>query len=185
MSKLIPVIITTCALVAFSGCARKIKGSADSSMAGQGQANGPIEEIQIDTTTAGLDATSASAYGDNFEETRTRVDAAGLAPLYFSFDSDLVPELEVEKVNAAVLYLQQHNDQVMVVEGHCDERGSSEYNVSLSELRANAVKNYMVTLGIAAERIQTHAFGEEKPAVLGSDENSLSKNRRAEFVPYK
>ena len=69
----------------------------------------------------------------------------------------------------------------VLIEGHCDERGTDEYNLALGERRALAVRRYLVALGISADRLHTISYGEEKPAVLGSDEAAWSKNRRAEF----
>jgi peptidoglycan-associated lipoprotein len=74
---------------------------------------------------------------------------------------------------------------VVVVEGHCDERGSNEYNLSLGENRATIVRNYLVQGGISADRIQTRSYGKEKPAVVGNDESAYSLNRRGEFAIYQ
>ena len=74
---------------------------------------------------------------------------------------------------------------VLVVEGHCDERGSNEYNLSLGENRAQAIRATLVSKGIAADRIQTRSYGEEKPAAIGSGESVWSLNRRGEFSLYQ
>jgi peptidoglycan-associated lipoprotein len=70
----------------------------------------------------------------------------------------------------------------VTVEGHCDERGTREYNLALGERRANAAKNYLVSLGVQASRIQTISYGKERPAVVGSDESAWAQNRRAVTV---
>ena len=69
----------------------------------------------------------------------------------------------------------------IVVEGHCDERGTNEYNLGLGERRANSVKNYLVSLGVSASRIRTISYGEEKPFAAGHDESAWKLNRRAHF----
>ena len=69
----------------------------------------------------------------------------------------------------------------MTIEGHCDERGSEEYNLALGERRANAVKRYMVDLGVPSSQLRTVSFGEAKPAVVGHDESAWRYNRRTEF----
>ena len=74
---------------------------------------------------------------------------------------------------------------MVIVEGNCDERGSNEYNLSLGELRAISIRDYLVTLGIDAQRIQSKSYGEEKPAVTGHDEGAWSKNRRGEFAVFQ
>ena len=73
----------------------------------------------------------------------------------------------------------------MVVEGNCDERGSNEYNMSLGENRALAVRSHLVNLGISADRIQTRSYGEEKPAVTGTGEEVWHLNRRCEFARFQ
>ena len=73
----------------------------------------------------------------------------------------------------------------MIVEGNCDDRGSNEYNLSLGDLRAISIRDYMATLGIAGDRMQTKSYGEEKPAVSGSGEEAWSLNRRGEFAIFK
>ena len=80
-------------------------------------------------------------------------------------------------------YLLENTQYHVIVEGHCDERGSDEYNRTLGERRALAVKDYLVNLGVGAERIETVSYGEEKPAVPDATTDSQhGKNRRAEFV---
>ncbi|HEY5657601.1 MAG TPA: peptidoglycan-associated lipoprotein Pal [Myxococcota bacterium] len=71
---------------------------------------------------------------------------------------------------------------VVTIEGHCDERGSSEYNLALGERRANAVKRYLVDLGVSSSKLRTVSFGEERPAVQGHDESAWRYNRRADFA---
>lgn len=188
MSKMLPVaVLALTVLVTFTGCSRKIASPNQGPMtAGLDDFTSLSDDVMIDTTSLdNLDDPSKAAYGARFEDTRTRIEDSGLSTLYFSFDSYLVPETEVEKVNAAVQYLNTNPAHVMIIEGHCDERGSNEYNVSLSEQRALAVKNYMMNLGITEDRIQTRAFGEENPVSLGIGEEIFRLNRRGEFVPYQ
>ena len=78
-------------------------------------------------------------------------------------------------------FLADNPDHVANVDGHCDERGSNEYNLSLGEQRAQSVRTYLITAGIDAARIQTRSFGKEKPAAQGADEGAMAKNRRAEI----
>jgi len=73
-------------------------------------------------------------------------------------------------------------DAKILVEGHTDERGTNEYNLALGDRRANAVKDYLVSLGVSSSRIETISYGEEKPLCMGSDEECWQKNRRAHFV---
>ena len=120
-----------------------------------------------------------------FEDLYTRCTDVDFAPVYFGFDSTVVPQGELGKIDAVAQHLTAKTDRVVVVEGHCDERGSNEYNMSLGENRAIIIRNYLVQNGIAADRIQTRSYGEEKPAVMGSDESAFSRNRRGEFAIYQ
>jgi peptidoglycan-associated lipoprotein len=76
-------------------------------------------------------------------------------------------------------WLSRYPGKAVTIEGHCDERGTREYNLALGERRANAAKNYLIGLGVQASRISTVSYGKERPIALGSDEASWAKNRRA------
>jgi peptidoglycan-associated lipoprotein len=105
-----------------------------------------------------------------------------LSTVYFDFDrSDLTePTRQTLRKNAD--WLEGHGELNVVVEGHCDERGSIEYNLALGERRANAVRDYLIDLGVERSRLRIVSFGEERPAVPGTGESVWSRNRRAEFV---
>ena len=120
-----------------------------------------------------------------FEDLYTRCTDVNFAPVYFGFDSTVVPQGELGKIDAVAQHLTAKTDRVVVVEGNCDERGSSEYNMSLGENRAIIIRNYLVQSGIAADRIQTRSYGAEKPAVDGHDESAWAKNRRGEFAIFQ
>jgi len=109
----------------------------------------------------------------------------GLEVVYFAFDSSTLAPSELFKIERAAGYLRSNPRHVMIVEGHCDERGSAEYNLSLGEFRAQAVRSYLISLGIEGNRLQTRSFGFEKPAVIGSGEAVWAQNRRAVFAVYK
>ena len=120
-----------------------------------------------------------------FEEYCTRCADVDFAPVYFGFDSAVVPQGEIGKIDLVVQHLAERPERVVVVEGNCDERGANEYNMALGENRAGIIRNYLVQSGIDAARIQTRSFGEEKPAVDGHDESAWALNRRAEFAIYQ
>jgi peptidoglycan-associated lipoprotein len=102
--------------------------------------------------------------------------------VYFDFDSsEVLPEYrEVLKQNAR--YLVDNPDARVRLEGHTDERGSREYNIGLGERRAQAVRQVLMLQGVSAGQISTVSYGEERPAVLGSDEEAWALNRRVELV---
>jgi peptidoglycan-associated lipoprotein len=105
-----------------------------------------------------------------------------LKDIRFDFDRyDIRPEdVETLKQNAALLA--RYPKVKIQIEGHCDERGTVQYNLALGERRANSAKQYLITLGISADRLGTISYGEEKPADAGHNEEAWAKNRRAHFV---
>ena len=105
-----------------------------------------------------------------------------LKPVFFELDSsDLTPAaIAVLNENAAVL--KRFPTWAVTIEGHCDERGTAEYNLALGERRAIAARAYLVSLGIAADRLRTVSYGKEFPFDPGHDESAFAKNRRAHFV---
>lgn len=102
--------------------------------------------------------------------------------IHFDFDKfDLRPDaLEVLEANAD--WLKQHTAFSLVIEGHCDERGTNEYNMVLGDKRANAARNWLVDAGVNPSRIRTISYGEERPLAPGHSESAWSRNRRAEFT---
>ena len=103
--------------------------------------------------------------------------------VFFSFDRyDLTPEAQATLQKQAA-WLKAYPQTTVVVEGHCDERGTREYNLALGERRATSIANYLVALGIDANRIQTISYGKERPAVDGHDETAFAQNRRGVTVP--
>ena len=109
-------------------------------------------------------------------------DVSDLMDVFFEFDrSDLTSEGRDKLANNAGLLKAASNVEV-VIQGHCDERGTIEYNLGLGERRASEVKNYLVSLGVSASRIKTISYGEEKPFAAGHNEAAWKQNRRAHFL---
>ena len=99
--------------------------------------------------------------------------------VFFAFDrSDITPEAQ-ETLARQADWLRRYPNVTVTIEGHCDERGTREYNLALGERRAQAVKNVLVAMGIPASRISTISYGKERPAVVGSSEEAYAQNRRA------
>ena len=98
--------------------------------------------------------------------------------VFFDYDkASLKPEGK-ELLGKWVAFLNKYPNDQLLVEGHCDKRGTREYNLALGEKRANAVKEYLVANGVAAARLKTVSYGKERPAVLGSNEAAWAQNRR-------
>ena len=113
----------------------------------------------------------------------TKADTAkGLQKIHFDFDqSDIKAEYEpVLKSNAS--WLKGREKMNVTVEGHCDERGTNEYNIALGDRRASSAKKYLVNLGVDGGRMSTVSYGEERPAANCHDESCWWQNRRAEFT---
>jgi len=106
-------------------------------------------------------------------------------PVRFGYDSFRIAEAERRKIEPVADYMIANPQVTVVVDGHCDERGSREYNLSLGEHRALAVRAYLISLGVAGDRIHTRSFGQEQPLDPGHDEAAWSKNRRGEFSLYR
>jgi peptidoglycan-associated lipoprotein len=100
----------------------------------------------------------------------------------FGFDSSSIRSEEKAKVAGVAEYLRANPRDAVRVEGHCDERGTEEYNRALGERRALAVREELIRLGIEPNRVDTISFGEDRPADMGHDENAWRLNRRGEFI---
>ena len=135
-----------------------------------------------------LEAVPAEAQGTGLEggfaesELEDPTGALSQRVVYFEFDSSNIRPADVELIEAHALYLANHPQQQVVIEGHTDERGSREYNLALGERRAKAVAQVLELNGAARGQIEVVSFGEEKPVETGQNEDAWSKNRRAEIV---
>ena len=108
---------------------------------------------------------------------------AGLMTVHFGYDKSSLDAKSKQDIQSNVQWMKSNPAVKVQIEGHCDNRGTIEYNVALGERRANAVKAYMVSLGISADRLSVISYGKEKPLETGDNEAAWAKNRRANFVP--
>lgn len=116
------------------------------------------------------------------EPTRERfLPSRDLGTVYFDFDRSDLRSDAIATLDKNVSVLRANADKRVKIEGHCDERGTIEYNFYLGQRRADAVKNYLIKSGISASRLETISFGEEKSADPGHSEEAWAKNRRAQF----
>ena len=130
------------------------------------------------------DVKAAAGSGEDTMKSETmpsHVDMAAMGNIYFDFDQFTLSAEARKTLADNANYLKANSGIQVVVEGHCDERGSDEYNLALGESRALAAKNYLVSLGVSAKRLSVISYGEERPAAMGHDEEAWAKNRRAEF----
>lgn len=103
------------------------------------------------------------------------------APVYFEFDKSELTADDISKLDAKIPLLNANPDLRIRVSGHTDSKGSDEYNMALGQRRAASAKRYLTQHGIAATRVETVSFGEERPAATGTDDASMAQNRRSEF----
>ncbi len=102
--------------------------------------------------------------------------------IYFDYDSAALTPQAQDILRRKAAWLRKYPGKSVIIEGHCDERGTTEYNLALGDRRAEAVRKFLVTLGIASSRMTTISFGEERPIDPGHNEAAWRKNRRAQFV---
>jgi peptidoglycan-associated lipoprotein len=102
--------------------------------------------------------------------------------IFFDTDSSDVDGTDQATLQSQAAWLSKYPEKRITIEGHCDERGTREYNLALGERRANATKNALVALGVSTARITTVSYGKERPDAVGSDEDAFAKNRRAVTV---
>ena len=108
--------------------------------------------------------------------------AVPLGPVYFELDQSELRPAGQAALQQNAEWMSRWTSTVVLVEGHCDERGTNEYNLALGERRAAAVRDYLVSLGISADRIVTTSRGEESPFCTESDEGCWAQNRRGHFL---
>lgn len=143
------------------GCASKKPGNSPDSGANTGANNGLTLELK----------------GDSDAGT-----AGGLQTVFFDFDSSTLSGSAKETAKANAEFLKANATVDVQVEGHCDERGSIQYNLALGERRAKSVRDYLVAMGVASNRVSVISYGKEKPLAFGHDESAWGRNRRATFV---
>lgn len=110
-----------------------------------------------------------------FQETKE------IQPIYFAFDSSALTPDSKAKLEAAAKWMKQNSQAKVQVEGNCDERGTTEYNLALGERRALAARRYLMSLGIDSNRVSTISYGKERPIAMGHDESAWRQNRRDDF----
>ncbi|MGD8326033.1 MAG: peptidoglycan-associated lipoprotein Pal [Sphingomonadales bacterium] len=135
----------------------------------------PVEAPTMDTGTVDQSEMNLPAAGS----IESLIAEVGTDRVFFAFDSSELTAESRETLRKGADWLRANDAVSLTIEGHCDERGTREYNLALGERRANAVRNYLIALGVSGSRLNTISYGKERPAVLGSTESAWAKNRRA------
>lgn len=171
-------LITITAALAFasviSGCSafRKKGEGADSNIRSETTAGGSSETL--DNSPINMGATGSDSGS-----------IEGLKTVFFDYDSATLTASEKDKLMGNIEWMKKNSNSKLTIEGHCDQRGSAEYNLALGERRANAVRQVFIANGVSGSRVTTVSFGKEKLLVNDDSEEAMSKNRRANFVPVK
>ena len=163
---LLVVACLAVALVAASGCKRR------------------QEVIEPDMTSGAPETTTGEGLPNISLDNMNWVSAAdmGLQTVYFDYDSSALRPDALGTLSKNADIMKQNASTYFQIAGHCDERGTQEYNLALGERRALAVRQHLIQLGVSGDRIVTISYGEEMPAVDGHDESAWRMNRRAEFM---
>ena len=164
-------LLASALLVFFlAACSTTPKDTADSSGSGSTSTSSDVSSSAETETTE-----SASIEPGSQEDLIVNVGDR----VFFNYDSAELDNDAQELLQDQVAWLKQYSDVSVIIEGHCDERGTREYNLALGEKRAQSVKNYLISLGISADRVSTISYGKERPAVVGSNDGAWAQNRRS------
>src|SRR4051812_1867070 len=168
-SSSLTALVAACLLVI--ACATK-KPATEAPNAGGAGAEGGKMDQNIASNDLSFDSTGSDSGKIN-----------GLHTIHFDYDSATLSSETRKQLSDNAEWIKTNPKVTVQIEGHCDSRGSVEYNLALGERRAKAVKNYMVSLGLDSKRMTIISYGEEKPVATGDSEEAYAKNRRANFVP--
>lgn len=172
------------ALIILTGCAREIstpkytaepQWTAENPLASTGASQGSSRIVSRAPTSSSLDALQRG-------ESAATPASSALKDIHFEFDRYELRADARDALDANAKWLKEHPSVRVEIEGHCDERGSNEYNMGLGAKRAKTARDYLVSLGISAQRLSTVSYGEEIPACTEHAESCWEKNRRDRFI---
>lgn len=164
------------AMIVMAGCSSKSAVSTNGAAGGtEGYGTGSGAASSAVSGVPGQGATTAPGVG-------TAVSGPVIGDIFFDFDSASLSTEAQEQLKQNAGWMQKNQLPAVTIEGHCDERGTDEYNIALGERRAIAAKEYLVNLGVNSEKLSTVSYGEEQPFDQGHNEEAWSKNRRDHFV---
>ena len=139
----------------------------------------PVDTVPTPTATPAPSGPTGPTVGS---QEHFQAAVGGSTTIYFDTDRFNIDSADAAALQAQAQYFARYPQLTFTVEGHADERGTREYNLALGERRANSAKNYLVSLGVSADRIRTVSFGKERPVALASNESAWAQNRRAASV---
>jgi peptidoglycan-associated lipoprotein len=175
------VVFVVIALLAVGACAKKKPPVARPTAPPPSSAKGPgPPEPIVETAPVPAEPIASDTLSSSDIDSLNR--NSPFQPVFFAYDQDTIDEAGQQALNSNAALMKKYPTWVITIEGHSDERGTAEYNLALGERRALAARNYLVSLGIPADRLRTISYGKEFPFEPGHEEGSWSKNRRAHFV---
>lgn len=164
------------AVVALAGCASKTASEQDFGPRPADQAATPATDVSQQPRPLGVESQPLQS-----GPVADHQAVAGLQRVHFAYNQFTLEDEARATLERNAAYLRKNPAVKVAIEGHCDDRGSDEFNLALGERRAVAARNYLVSLGIAAERLSVISYGEEQPLVAAANEDAWAQNRRAEF----
>jgi peptidoglycan-associated lipoprotein len=173
----LPGFLIVLGLFLLTGCPKKVDTAKETVGVGGKRMTPPTERVEPGMTSPRIEEREGPL-GSGRETPM----ATGLGDIFFDFDKALVREDAKKVLRENAKWLRSNPNVKIQIEGHWEERGTTEYNLALGERRAQAAKRFLVAMGIDARRISTISYGEERPFCMGTGEDCYQKNRRAHFV---
>ena len=184
--KIVSLCLSLILMLVFAGCAGKTVSSSSGDVASQGGKT-KSEQIQPDEIKTvpperSVDQPSGSGPVNPALASSTDSDSNALGDVFFDYDRFQIRRDAIPLLDANAGWLRANENKTVLIEGHCDERGTVAYNLVLGEKRARAAKKYLLDLGVAASQLQITSYGETKPFCTQQNEDCYQQNRRAHFV---
>ena len=177
-------LLLACALAA--GCAKKqtvksgVEAGAPPEASAPGTGEAPVKETPVAEAPPPMMTAKEAEAARGVAVTEEK--PSRFEDVRFDFDQATLREDGKKTCQGVAAYMKSHPHATLLIEGHCDERGTAEYNLALGERRATAVKNYLVSLGVPGAALHTVSFGKERPLDPGHNEDAWAKNRRVHFL---
>jgi peptidoglycan-associated lipoprotein len=179
--KRVLVALSVLLLLFAVGCGKKEMVKSTDSAPGMASPPGETQEPVVSTTLPPEETQTAMTEAEaGVAVTQER--PSEFSDIHFDYDKSFIREDDRDTLREVADYLMTTPGASILIEGHCDERGTAEYNIALGERRAESTKSYLVSLGVKPGALSTVSFGEEKPLDFGHNEAAWAKNRRAHFV---
>lgn len=176
------IVLVSAAALLLAACAKDPEPSTTAGGAGpvaeEAGANGQPEAVSTPELSAAELAAIENRDKYGAYANQSALDAFAGDRVFFAYDSSELTDEARDTLARQAEWMDYHSRARVTIEGHCDERGTREYNLALGERRASAVKSYLMALGVSSSRINTISYGKERPAVVGNSDSAWSQNRR-------